>query len=128
MMTKDPFNVETVTLPFSPHIDVCIEPVELCEQCGYLLGTALRFLFSHRHSGYPLKDLLQAQKYLERYIKQARKEYDNQDVDLKGPNLSSYIFKAFGRDFLRGLEGDDLSVCEQLLTWTNNRIEEIQNA
>lgn len=50
----------------SVEVNYRVEPIELCEMCGFLLGSALKYLFRYQHKGKPLEDLKKAQYFLKR--------------------------------------------------------------
>ena len=105
---------------------ITIEPIELCEQCGFLLGNALKYLFRYQHKGKPLEDLQKAEYYLKRYLDTS----SDLQVDHRVYDDEGIIFNAFkGKEFLKKW---DINVCtedniQDLLEWTQNKIEELEN-
>lgn len=49
-------------------ITITVQPLDLCEQCNFTLGNALKYIFRYEHKGKPLEDLKKAQFYLNRFI------------------------------------------------------------
>lgn len=107
-------------------VTLTIEPIELCEQCGFLLGNALKYLFRYQHKGKPLEDLKKAEFYLRRFL--SNKASDS--VDLSYFDEGSLIFNAFRqKPFFRHWSTSfpvDVNV-EALLKWTRNIIQELEN-
>lgn len=48
--------------------DISVEPIDLCETCGFLLGNAFKYLFRFWLKGNPEQDLKKAVYYLERHL------------------------------------------------------------
>lgn len=52
------------------------QPIDLCETCGFALGSCLKYLFRFRHKGNPVQDLEKALWYLSRAERYGSREYD----------------------------------------------------
>lgn len=106
------------------NVTLTIEPIELCEQCGFLLGNALKYLFRYQHKGKPLEDLRKAEFYLKRWVNSRSKTTDFTCFDPK-----TYIFEAFkNKAFLvrwDAYETNDNNVTK-LLKWTQEKIKELE--
>jgi hypothetical protein len=108
------------------NLTITIEPLQLCEQCGFLLGNALKYLFRYQHKGKPLEDLKKAEFYLRRFL--SNKAADS--VDLSYFDEGSLIFNAFRqKPFFRHWSTSfpvEVNV-EALLKWTQTKIREFEN-
>ena len=108
------------------NVTITIEPIVLCEQCGFLLGNALKYLFRYQHKGKPLEDLKKAEFYLKRFLLQFGSR-DGTDLTIFKFN---YIFEAFkNKDFLRDVDvmTPPKKNIENILEWTQNKIKELEN-
>lgn len=105
---------------------ITIEPIELCEQCGFLLGNALKYLFRYQHKGKPVEDLKKAEFYLKRWRNDRARTTDYTCFDVR-----SHIFEAFKeKEFLKGWDTHEIgngNNVKRLLKWTQNKIEELEN-
>lgn len=107
---------------------ITIEPIELCEQCGFLLGNALKYLFRYQHKGKPLEDLKKAEFYLKRWLRH-EEEDRGFTAELRCFNDEGLIFRAFAdKEFFS--RWDRLSVLpdnvQTVLDWTQQKIEELE--
>jgi len=66
------------------NITKVIEPIELCETCGFLLGNAFKYLFRYQDKSNPVLDLQKARFYLERFLHYLVME--DYIVDISAPN------------------------------------------
>lgn len=106
-----------------------LEPIDLCEQCGFLVGNALKYLFRYRHKGTPLEDLKKARYYLRRRIDFSK--WTDINVDIKGWDITSTAFQAFShKEFFKYCcETDKGTECiEHLLQWVNEEIEHMEQS
>lgn len=107
------------------NVTITVEPIQLCEQCGFLLGNALKYLFRYKHKGKPLEDLRKAEFYLKRWLD----NQNNFDVELRGFNDEHLVFNAFKHKefFARWDTAANLvDNIEVLLAWTQNKIENLE--
>ena len=105
---------------------ITIEPIELCEQCGFLLGNALKYLFRYQHKGKPLEDLQKAEYYLKRYLD----TFSDLQVDHRVFDDEGIIFNAFkGKEFLKDWRADmetKINI-KHLLKVTQKKIKEFES-
>lgn len=73
------------------NITKVIEPIELCETCGFLLGNAFKYLFRYQDKGSPVLDLQKARFYLERFLRYAVAEDPIADVSVPNARYLSYF-------------------------------------
>ena len=107
------------------NVTITVEPIQLCEQCGFLLGNALKYLFRYPHKGKPLEDLKKAEFYLKRWLD----NQNNFDVELRGFNDEHLVFKAFKhKEFFAQWDtaANLVDNIEVLLAWTQNKIENLE--
>lgn len=113
---------EAVTVSYT------VEPIELCEQCGFLLGNALKYLFRYQHKGKPLEDLKKAQYYLKRLDN----SWGKSNVDTFGFNQITKATMAFrDKEFFKYVDFTKpycgtVSVVEGLIKFVNERIDELE--
>lgn len=103
-----------------------LEPIDLCEQCGFLLGNALKYLFRYEYKGQPLEDLRKAEFYLKRYLSVE----NDLRVDFRVPDETGIIFKAFrDRWFLRewDTEATGRTNVQAILALTQDKIKELEH-
>ncbi len=108
-------------------VQITLQPIDLCEQCGFLMGNALKYMFRYQHKGKPIEDLKKARFYLKRYQTALTKPGLN-TVCLSGVDLDSLQFKAYenAKPFLSilGHEGLRREAVEKLIEWVENAISE----
>lgn len=110
------------------NVNITIEPIQLCEQCGFLVGNGLKYLIRYKHKDNPLQDLKKAEYYFNRWIKSIEK--DNDLVDLRVfPTKKNYIFQAFQqlpyfKDMTRFYS--DVMIVRALLDWTRQQISDLE--
>ena len=134
VITKTNDNVDLINNPQhyaceAVTVSCTVEPIELCEQCGFLLGNALKYLFRYQHKGKPLEDLKKARYYLERLDK----SWDRPDVNTFGFNGSvtratlAFKDKEFFKhvDFTCSRTGT-VTVTLGLLKFVNEKIDELE--
>ena len=103
-----------------------VEPIELCEQCGFLLGNALKYLFRYQHKGKPLEDLKKAQYYLKRLSNSRGK--DGVDTLVWGkhnPIAVAFKDKEFFK-YCKSKSIDDYLIEEPLLKFIDEKIAELE--
>lgn len=111
-------------------VNITIEPVDLCEQCGFLFGSGLKYLFRYKNKGNPKLDLEKARYYFSRYLnKYDDTTYPNgMGVDLNIFDYS-FIYKAFSKKtFLLNTEeflnkDDPKNLCKHLLNFIDSELK-----
>lgn len=73
------------------NITKVIEPIDLCETCGFLLGNAFKYLFRYQDKGSPVLDLQKARFYLERFLHYVVAEDFIADVSVPNARYLSYF-------------------------------------
>lgn len=107
------------------NVSVTIEPIQLCEQCGFLLGNALKYLFRYQHKGKPLEDLKKAEFYLNRYLESSPRKADLTVFDRHGLIFDAFCSKDF---FSRWCWMDDTEFnINHILDWTRDKIKALEN-
>ncbi len=109
------YHCEAVTITF--------EPIDLCEQCGFLFGNGLKYLFRYQHKGKPVEDLKKARYYFERYAKSFEDSELNVCVAHVDPLSIQYkVFK--DKPFFQNLGGNFLSFdALKMVEWINEEIK-----
>lgn len=116
---EDPYTCEAVEISYR------IEPIELCERCGFLMGSALKYLFRYKHTENPLQDLKKAKYYLQRYIdKRDEKGINTFEVSKSDPLYLAFLDKEFFKYVNRNY-GIDLNA-EHIMDWVDEKIEEME--
>ena len=108
------------------NVTITIEPIQLCEQCGFLLGNALKYLFRYQHKGKPLEDLKKAEFYLKRYLADCA----SFEIDHTCFHDEHIVFNAFKhKDFFAkwDIAQDTVDNIETLLDFTQCKIKELEN-
>ena len=113
------------------NVKITIEPIQLCEQCGFLVGNGLKYLIRYKHKGNPLQDLKKAEYYFNRWFKA-----EGDTVDLRVfPVNKNYIFKAFQHlPYFKQIAlqpnytslASDVLIVQTLLDWTREKISELE--
>lgn len=109
------------------NVTITIEPIELCEQCGFLFGNALKYLFRYEHKGKPLEDLKKARFYLNRWLEQSTD--GSELIDLNIFSVRDREFKAFSqKEFLQAWKDfkPDSANVRQILLLVEQRIQELE--
>jgi len=116
-----------------PHYDcesviVKIEPIELCEQCGFLMGNALKYIFRYQNKGKPLEDLQKARFYLERWLQKNGDEWSDADTRVFG--YGSFVTKVFlqHKEFLKiwNIDRSTRDNVRNLREWVNDKIKVLE--
>ena len=128
VITKTSNNVDLINNPQhyaceAVTVSYTVEPIELCEMCGFLLGNALKYLFRYQHKGKPLEDLMKAQYYLRRYKK--RGDHVN-SIGWYQDNKIALAFK--DKDFFKycDVAEGSLFIDDGLLQFVDEKIAEYQ--
>lgn len=110
---------EAVTVSYT------VEPIELCEQCGFLLGNALKYLFRYQHKGKPLEDLKKARYYLERLKTADYRTVLN--IGWSDNNRTAMAFK--NKEFFKycDVSKSSVLVLPGLLKFTKEKIAELES-
>jgi hypothetical protein len=101
-------------------VTITVQPIDLCEQCNFNLGNALKYIFRYEHKGKPVEDLKKAQFYLNRFIEK------HNDSKL---NTNSIAFQLYhDRPFLKDWDASvsDIQNAAMVLKWVENRIGELE--
>lgn len=85
------------------NVSKVIEPIELYETCGFLLGSAFKYLFRYRDKGTPVLDLKKARFFLERFLHYYCMEDYTADISTPNVRYVSYFtdnkfIAAYGTD------------------------------
>lgn len=106
------------------NVKITIEPIQLCEQCGFLVGNGLKYLIRYKHKGNPLQDLRKAEYYFNRWL---TVEGDYVDMTVFPVN-SNYIFNAFKHlPYLKNAAiNSNVGIVQCLLDWTRKKISELE--
>ena len=106
------------------NVKITIEPIQLCEQCGFLVGNGLKYLIRYKHKGNPLQDLKKAEYYFNRWL---TVEGDYVDMTVFPVNYN-YIFNAFKHlPYLKNTAiNSNGGIVQCLLDWTRKKISELE--
>ncbi len=106
------------------NVKITIEPIQLCEQCGFLVGNGLKYLIRYKHKGNPLQDLRKAEYYFNRWL---TVEGDYVDMTVFPVNYN-YIFNAFKHlPYLKNTAiNSNVGIVQCLLDWTRKKISELE--
>jgi len=106
------------------NVKITIEPIQLCEQCGFLVGNGLKYLIRYKHKGNPLQDLRKAEYYFNRWL---TVEGDYVDMTVFPVNYN-YIFNAFKHlPYLKNTAiNSNVGIVQRLLDWTREKISELE--
>lgn len=106
------------------NVKITIEPIQLCEQCGFLVGNGLKYLIRYKHKGNPLQDLKKAEYYFNRWL---TVEGDYVDMTVFPVNYN-YIFNAFKHlPYLKNAAiNSNVGIVQRLLDWTRKKISELE--
>lgn len=106
------------------NVKITIEPIQLCEQCGFLVGNGLKYLIRYKHKGNPLQDLRKAEYYFNRWL---TVEGDYVDMTVFPVNYN-YIFNAFKHlPYLKNAAiNSNVGIVQCLLDWTRKKISELE--
>lgn len=104
-------------------ITITVQPLDLCEQCSFTLGNALKYIFRYEHKGKPLEDLKKAQFYLNRFISTCN---DEKPTYLNQNSIAFQLYhnRPFLKDWAQSVS--DKENAEKVLTWVNTRIDELE--
>ena len=116
-----------------PHYDhesviVKVEPIELCEQCGFLMGNALKYIFRYQNKGKPLEDLQKARFYLDRWLQKNDNEWSDADTRVFG--YGSFVTNVFlqHKEFLKiwNIDRSNRDNVRNLREWVNDKIRVLE--
>ena len=124
----DHYHKERVTITF--------EPIDLCEECGFLLGNALKYLFRYKNKGNPKIDLEKSKWLINRYLDKysLTKEHHCKDkyasrVDIRFIE-NDIVYQTFEqtKPFLQGTReyvnnGDVRGFCKYLLNFIEDELK-----
>lgn len=124
-MNKEKFDVIERPQHYAcEEVKITIEPIQLCEQCGFLVGNGLKYLIRYKHKGNPLQDLRKAEYYFSRWL---TVEGDYVDMTVFPVNYN-YIFNAFKHlPYLKNAAiNSNVGIVQCLLDWTRKKISELE--
>lgn len=124
-MNKEKFDVIERPQHYAcEEVKITIEPIQLCEQCGFLVGNGLKYLIRYKHKGNPLQDLRKAEYYFNRWL---TVEGDYVDMTVFPVNYN-YIFNAFKHlPYLKNTAiNSNVGIVQCLLDWTRKKISELE--